>query len=123
MATPNIRGATGTINGNNGSLAVTNTAQSLVSNGATTNALYKINQIYISNVDTAAADEVTITLRSSVSTTPTTATIAKSIAVPAKSTLEVLSTPFYLREDQDIQVVGVAASGDLEAVATWEEIS
>ena len=122
MSNPNIVGV-GTINGNNGSLAVTSTAQSLVSNGSATNAVYKINQIYISNVDTAAADEVTITLRSSVSTTPTTATIAKNISVPAKSTLEVLSTPFYLKEDQDIQVVGVAASGDLEAVATWEEIS
>ena len=122
MSNPNIVGV-GTINGNNGSLAVTSSAQSLVSNGSATNAVYKINQIYISNVDTAAADEVTITLRSSVSTTPTTATIAKNISVPAKSTLEVLSTPFYLKEDQDIQVVGVAASGDLEAVATWEEIS
>ena len=122
MSNPNIIGVT-TINGNNGSLAVTSSAQTLVSNAASSNKVYKINQIYIANVDGSAADEVTVTIRSSVSTTPTTATLNKNVSVPAKSTLEVLSTPFYLKEDQDIQVLGVAASGDLEAIATWEEIS
>lgn len=122
MSNPNIIGVT-TINGNNGSLAVTSSAQTLVSNAASSNKVYKINQIYIANVDGTAADEVTVTIRSSVSTTPTTATLNKNISVPAKSTLEVLSAPFYLKEDQDIQVLGVAASGDLEAIATWEEIS
>jgi len=122
MSNPNIIGVT-TINGNNGSLAVTSSAQTLVSNAASSNKVYKINQIYIANVDGSAADEVTVTIRSSVSSSPTTATLNKNISVPAKSTLEVLSTPFYLKEDQDIQVLGVAASGDLEAIATWEEIS
>mgnify|MGYP000500887299 FL=1 len=122
MSNPNIIGVT-TINGNNSSLAVTSSAQTLVSNAASSNKVYKINQIYIANVDGSAADEVTVTIRSSVSSSPTTATLNKNISVPAKSTLEVLSTPFYLKEDQDIQVLGVAASGDLEAIATWEEIS
>jgi hypothetical protein len=122
MSNPNIIGVT-TINGNNGSLAVTSSAQTLVSNAASSNKVYKINQIYIANVDGSSADEVTVTIRSSVSSSPTTATLNKNISVPAKSTLEVLSTPFYLKEDQDIQVLGVAASGDLEAIATWEEIS
>jgi hypothetical protein len=122
MANPNIVGVT-TINGNNGSVAVTSTAQTLVDNAASSGKIYKINQIYVSNVDTAAADEVTVTLRSAVASTPTTATIVQNVSVPAKATLEVLSAPFYVKEDQDIQVVGVAASGDLEAVATWEEIS
>jgi hypothetical protein len=122
MANPNIVGVT-TINGNNGSVSVTSTAQTLVGNATGSGKVYKINQIYVSNVDTAAADEVTVTLRSAVATTPTTATILQNVSVPAKATLEVLSAPFYVKEDQDIQVVGVAASGDLEAVATWEEIS
>ena len=122
MANPNIVGVS-TINGNNGSVAVTNSAQTLVNNGANSGKVYKINQIYVSNVDTSAADEVTVTLRSAVASTPTTATIVQNVSVPAKATLEVLSAPFYVKEDQDIQVVGVAASGDLEAVATWEEIS
>lgn len=122
MSNPNIVGV-GTINGNNGSLAVTSTAQSLVSNGSATNAVYKINQIYISNVDTAAADEVSVMLVTDPQGTPTTRYIVRKISVPAGATLEVLSAPFYIKENQDIQVVGVAASGDLEAVATWEEIS
>jgi hypothetical protein len=122
MANPNIV-AVATINGNNASLAVTSTAQSLVSNSAASGKIYKINQIYVSNVDTAAADEVIVTLRDDVTGTPVTRHIAKNISIPAKATLEVLSAPFYIKEDQDIQITGVAASGDLEAVATWEEIS
>jgi len=122
MANPNIVGVT-TINGNNGSVAVTSTAQTLVNNAASSNKVFKINQIYVSNVDGTAADSVTVTVRSAVASTPTTATIVKGISIPANSTLEVFSAPFYLKEDQDIQVVGVAASGDLEAVSTWEEIS
>ena len=122
MANPNIVGVS-TINGNNGSVAVTSTAQTLVDNAASSGKIYKINQIYVSNVDTAAADEVTVTLRSAVASTPTTATIVQNVSIPAKATLEVLSAPFYVKEDQDIQVAGVATSGDLEAVATWEEIS
>lgn len=122
MANPNIVGVT-TINGNNNSIQVTSNAAHLVRNGSTSNAVYKINQIYISNVDTSVADQVTVTLVTDPQGTPTTRHIAKSISVPAQATLEVLSAPFYLKENQDIQVVGAAASGDLEAVATWEEIS
>ena len=122
MANPNIV-AVATINGNNASLAVTSTAQTLVTNSAASGKVYKINQIYVSNVDTAAADEVIVTLRDDVTGTPVTRHIAKNISIPAKATLEVLSAPFYITEDQDIQITGVAASGDLEAVATWEEIS
>ena len=55
MSNPNIIGVT-TINGNNGSLAVTSSAQTLVSNAASSNKVYKINQIYIANVDGTAAD-------------------------------------------------------------------
>lgn len=122
MSNPNIVGV-GNIYGNNGSVAVTNSAQSLVSNGSATNAVYKINQIYISNVDTAAADEVSVMLVTDPQGTPTTRYIVRKISVPAGATLEVLSAPFYIKENQDIQVVGVAATGDLQAVATWEEIS
>ena len=122
MTNPNIVGVDN-IYGSNGSIAVTSTAAHLVRNGSTTDAVYKINQIYVSNVDTAAADEVSVMLVTDPQGTPTTRYIARSISIPAKATLEVLSAPFYLKENQDIQVVGVAASGDLEAVATWEEIS
>lgn len=122
MTTPNIVGVT-TINGNNGSIAVTSTAAHLVRNSSGSGKVYKINQIYVSNVDTAAADEVIATLVDDPTGTPTTRHIAKNVSIPAKATLELLSAPFYLKENQDIQIAGVAGSGDLEAVATWEEIS
>ena len=61
MAAPNIRGATGTINGKVAGLAVTNSALDLVANAASSNKLLKVNTIIIANVDTAAADEVLVT--------------------------------------------------------------
>ena len=61
MANPNIVGVT-TINGNNGSIQVTSTAAHLVRNASTSNAVYKINQIYISNVNDSDMEALTISL-------------------------------------------------------------
>lgn len=122
MANPNII-SVATINGENRGIAVTSTAAYLVRNSSGSGKVYKINQIYISNVDTAAADEVIATLVDDPTGTPVTRHITRNVVIPAKSTLELLSAPFYLKENQDIQIAGVAATGDLEAVATWEEIS
>lgn len=122
MANPNIVNVT-TINGNNAGLAVTSSAQDLVSNADASGKVYKINAIVVANVDGSSADSVSVTLIKDVTGTPATFHIAKAIAVPAGASLDVLPSPIYLLEDEKIQVVGVAASGDLEAIATWEEIS
>lgn len=122
MANPNIVNVT-TINGNNGGLAVTSTAGDLVSNAAASGKVYKINAIIVANVDGSAADTVTVTLIKDVTGTPATFHLAKVISIPAGASLDVLPSPIYLLEDEKIQVVGAAASGDLEAIATWEEIS
>ena len=121
MSNPNIVGVT-TIVGNNGVLSVERNALTLVNNASGSGKIYKINQIYVSNVD-SASDAINVTLRNSVATTPTTTQIVNNIAIPPQATLEVLSAPFYLKENQDIQLSSLDDSGDLNAVATWEEIS
>jgi len=123
MAAPNIRGATGTINGKVAGLLVTNSAQNLVANASGSNKLLKVNTIIIANVDTAAADEVLVTLQKGYSGSPTTFHLAKNISIPAKASLDVLAGSIYLEEDDRIQVQGVAASGDLEAIVSYEDIS
>ncbi|MDB4342565.1 hypothetical protein OAA20_00620 [bacterium] len=48
--------------------------------------------------------------------------IAKTIAVPANATLDVISKPIYLEEGASLRLKANAAS-DLEAVCSYEEIS
>lgn len=124
MAAPNIRATSGTINGKVAGLAVTNAAQDLVANAAGSNKLLKVNTIIIANVDTAAADEVLVTLIKGVASgSASTFHLAKNISIPAKASLDVLAGSVYLEEDDKIQVQGVAASGDLEAIVSYEDIS
>jgi hypothetical protein len=48
--------------------------------------------------------------------------IASTIVVPADATLDILSKPIYLEEGDDLRLTA-NASGDLEAVCSYEEIS
>ena len=124
MTAPNIRANTGTIEGKVVGLAVTNTAQDLITNASSSNKLLKVNTIIVTNVDGSANDEVIITLvKAYASGTPLTYHLAKNIVIPAKASLDVLAGSVYLEEDDKIMVAGVAASGDLEVIASYEDIS
>lgn len=124
MTAPNIRANTGTIEGKVVGLAVTNIAQDLITNASSSNKLLKVNTILVANVDGAAADEVIITLvKAYNSGSSSTFHLAKNIVIPPKASLDVLAGSVYLEEDDKIMVAGVAASGDLEVVASYEDIS
>jgi hypothetical protein len=117
MATPNIRNVT-TINGNTATQSVTTSPTSLVSNSVSSNKVYKINTLYISNIDATTTYRVTIDLfRSGVPTR-----IAANTQIPAATTLDVLSKSIYLLEGDSIRLTADSAN-KLEAVASWEEIS
>lgn len=119
MANPNIVNVTD-IRGKTAVLAVTTSAADIVSNPADSGAVYKVNTLIVSNIDGTASVDATVDLfRSSVSYR-----IASTIAVPADSTLVVLSkdTSMYLEEGDSIRVLGSAA-GDLQAVCSYEIIS
>lgn len=117
MATPNIRNVT-TINGNTGTLAVTTSATAIVSNSLSSNKVYKLNALYISNIDAATTYKITIDLYRS--STPI--RIAANTQIPAATTLDVMSKSIYLLEGDSIRLTADANS-KLEAVASWEEIS
>jgi hypothetical protein len=124
MTAPNIRANTGTIEGKVVGKLVTSTPQNLILNASGSNKLLKVNTIIVSNVDGSASDEVIITLvKAYGSGSPITYHLAKNIVIPAKASLDVLAGSVYLEEDDKIMVAGVAASGDLEAVASYEDIS
>ena len=124
MANPNIAAVTD-IKGNTYSVAVGTSATQVVSNAASSDKVYKINTIMVTNIDGSASAEVTVNIYSAAGLgggSPT--AIASTIAVPADSTLIVTdkTTSFYLLEDRSIGAIASAA-GDLVITCSWEEIT
>jgi hypothetical protein len=117
MAAPNIVNVT-TIIGKTAVQQVTTSATAIVTNSSGSNKVFKINALYISNVDGAAAADISVAiLRSSVSYE-----IAHTVAVPADATLDLISKSIYLEEGDALRLTA-SANSDLEAVCSYEEIS
>ena len=117
MAAPNIVNVT-TITGKTAVQAVTTSATAIVSNSAASNKVFKVNSLYVSNIDGTNAADITVDLfRSSVAYR-----IASTISVPADSTLDVISKAIYLEEGDSLRLTA-SANSDLEAVCSYEEIS
>ena len=119
MAAPNIVGVT-TITGKTAVQAVGTSATAIVTNSAASSKVFKINSLMISNVDGTSAADITVDLfRSS-----TAYHIVKTVAVDADSTFVAIDkdTSIYLEEGDAIRLTA-SATGDLEAICSYEEIS
>jgi hypothetical protein len=117
MAAPNIVNVTN-ITGKTAVQAVGTSATAIVTNSAASGKVFKINALYVSNVDGTANAEITVDLfRSS-----TAYKIANTVVVPADATLDVISKSIYLEEGDELRLTA-NASGDLEAVCSYEEIN
>jgi hypothetical protein len=117
MANPNIVSVT-SIKGRTNVQQIGTSAATIVTNGSSSNSVYKVNALYISNVDGTNDATVNIDIyRSS-----TAYHIAKTVNVPADTTLDVISKAVYLEEGDSLRLTASAAS-DLEAVCSFEEIS
>lgn len=117
MAAPNIVNVT-TITGKTAVQAVGTGATAIVSNSAGSGKVFKVNALYVSNVDGTNLADINVDIfRSSVAYH-----IARTISVPADATLDVISKPIYLEEGDSLRLTASAAS-DLEAVCSYEEIS
>jgi hypothetical protein len=112
MATPNIVNAT-SINGFNVCGAVTTSAVDIIDVAA--DKLYKVNTLLISNVDGSSAADVTVSVSNDNGSNYY--HIAKTISVPADSTLTLLSTDLYL-DETDLLRVQASANSDLEYVVS-----
>jgi|TARA_B100000073_G_scaffold315840_1_gene292048 hypothetical protein len=114
MATPNLVNIT-SINGFNICGAVTTSGTDVIDVPA--DKIYKVNTILIANVDgTNAAD---ITVQISRDNGSNYFHIAKTISVPADSTLSLLNTTLYL-DETDLLKVTASANSDLEYVISGE---
>lgn len=121
MAAPNIVNVTA-IYGRTVGAALTTSSADILTNSAASGKVFKINSIYVSNVDGTSNAEATVTWYDASATA--TYNLAKTVAVPADATLVIMDkdAPIYLEEGDKIS--GLAnANGDLEIIISYEEIS
>ena len=119
MAAPNILSASIITGKQYGAALDTTTTTSLVANAASSDDLYKINSIIVSNVDGTNSCNATVSLYDGSSDRHK----AKTVAVPANSTLVLLGkeSPIYLEEGHSIRG-GASANSDLEIVISYDEL-
>jgi len=117
MAAPNIVGVV-TITGKTAVQAVTTSATAIVTNSADSGKVFKVNALYVSNVDGTNNADINVDIyRSS-----TAYHIAKTVSVPADATLDIISKSIYLEEGDSLRLTA-SVNSDLEAVCSYEEIN
>ena len=117
MTAPNIISITSMV-GKTAVQAVGVSPTNIVTNSAASNKVYKINALYVSNVDGTNAATVSVDIyRSSVAYH-----IAKTVSIPADATLDLITKSLYLEEGDSLRLTASAAS-DLEAVCSYEELT
>ena len=119
MAAPNVVNVTSITGKTQGSALTTSNADQIV---CATDKLVKVNSIIVANVDGTNAADVDVSFVDS-SSGNLVLHLAKTVTIPAKSTLVVLGkdAPIYLEEGDKIQAKASAA-GDLEIVLSFEEL-
>jgi len=123
MANPNLVNVTN-INGKSFGNVLTTSNAIIIANGSSSGNVLKINNIVVTNVDGAAAADVTIEYNTSAAGTGTPYRIASTISVPADASLIVTdkTTSFYLEENTSLKGFASAA-GDLEVLVSYEVLS
>lgn len=117
MAAPNIVNVS-TITGKTAVQAVGTSATAIVENTAGSGKVFKINALYVANVDGVLEASITVDLyRSS-----TAYRLTSGVSVPIESTLDIVTKAIYLEEGDALRLTA-SASGDLEAICSYEEIS
>ena len=123
MANPNIVNVA-TINGNTKAAAVGTTITEICSNAASSGKIFKINALYIANIDGTTAADLTVNHYSQAALGGTAIAIASTLSVAADSTLVMITkdSAFYVLENQSLGCL-CATSGDLQFTCSWDEIS
>lgn len=119
MAAPNMLSITQVL-GKTAFQAVGTSLTAVVANASNSNQLIKINQVMVSNKNTATAVDFTMDILRSAVSYP----ISSNVSVPAKSTLVAVGkdTAIYLEEGDSLRCSASSAT-DLTAIVSYEQIS
>lgn len=118
MANPNIVNVT-TIYGNTGVLVANTPMANVVQNPASSGAIYKINNLIVTNACTAA-----IAVNLQLNQAGTNNYVAANVSIPAASVIVLLAkdSGLYLLENSSLQV-NASVNSFITAVSSWEQIS
>ena len=124
MAAPNIVNVTSIIGKTNAIDLTTTSNTELVSNAASSNKVFKINSLVISNTDGSINIAVTVNFNNQDNIGGTNFELISTGSVPADSTLVVIdkTNQLYLEEDKSIGIQADVAN-KLKAIVSYEEIS
>jgi hypothetical protein len=127
MANPNLVNVA-TINGGNLGFNLSNTLTATLLTVAS-DVILKINRITVANVDGSSSADVDLFVDGMgngatgiTATGASTVYLAKTVAVPADSTLVLVDSPIYMME-ADILKGGASASGDLDLYISYEVLN
>lgn len=124
MAAPNLVSPT-TITGKTVTVDLTSTsATSILSNAASSGKVFKINSLYVANVDGTSAAEITINFYSAAALGGTATQICNTVVVPADATLLVIDKDAYIYMEENTSLGATAGTAsDLKVVCSYEDIS
>lgn len=124
MANPNIA-ATTSILGNTNYFFLSTSNQTLITNAASSNQVYRINSIVIANTSASSAFTVTVNIHNAASGGGTAFPLVSGVSVPAQATLVVVdkTSAIYLQENSSITAAASTGSNTLSIVGSWEVIS
>lgn len=118
MPIPNLNAPT-KVEGKSAVQALATTPTAIVSNATGSSKTFRVGLLFISNVEGSSAADVTIDVFDGT----TARKLASTISVPADATLSIVDErPLYIMEGQSLRLTA-SASGRLEAVCSYEEIS
>ena len=121
MAAPNIVNVA-TITAKTVGLALTTTSQDVVTNTAASGKVFKVNSVYVANVDGSVSADATVAWYDASSAT--TFSLGKTVPVPNDATLVVVDKNATIYLEEGDKITGLASSnGKLEIVVSYEEIS
>ncbi len=124
MVAPNIRNPSTIIGITTGTTLTTTNATTVLSNGASSGKVFKVNSIFAANIDGTNTTSISVALNYSNSSSASDIYLAYTIDVPPDST-QVISTKetyFYLQENNLIRAQASAAN-DIAVTISYEEIS
>ncbi len=125
MANPNIVNVA-TINGNANYAAVGTGSPDtqVLSNAASSGKIYKVNSLYVANIDGTSSADVSVRIYNQAALGGTATAVCSTAPVAADSTLVVVTkdTAIYILENSSIGIFA-SASGDLTFSCSWDEIS
>lgn len=109
---------TTSISGKSVGMAITTTTTAIITNLAS-NHIYKLNSIYISNVNGSAAATVTVDLYKNQTTAYR---FAYQLSIPAGSSLSIIDRLIYLEENDSLRLTA-SSNSYLEAICSYEDLS